>query len=565
MPGILINRLSRPKANESPTETLANAHAILTQEMLPVIAPDAVEGRDYHYLSDIASRLDMHKEGEMLSVALTHVKSGNASWIAVTEISRLTGDGEALFQVANLCREHRVPIYTRERLYAPYQPWRAESYRELVMQFMMSVMEITTYMGRLERAREAAYPVDPSTGESRMKAFQGAGRHLNGAVPFGYVWNHLTSQPDPDQSIPCPDYLPPGETIVPAYTAWELARIVRDLGRTKGSDTAQIELLKRTGLELTRRHIISIWKNAFYAGRPTSNRERRGGKVQRRAAPVQTIGTYPAVDTWDEHLELQEAIQFRLTGFKANSSSWASGLIRCACGQPYTSSFTSAYCCRGYSYKLQLDSIERRKSQGIDNRRDRRKPIEGWEPTPTCGTIMRYKAHEAIEKHLRECFTLPDLARRLAEWQNAQRESRPDRQSLLRQKNELQRDLEKNEASRKRAVSLAIDGTITQSDLAEQTSRLQREQTGLTNRLKKLEETITAPSVAPTTIALLQDLLSTPFDEFWHTDLVTDPQRGAIARLFIDHIPLTGRHRSRAFGAPVWAEWLQQSPPDMPE
>ena len=56
-------------------------------------------------------------------------------------------------------------------------------------------------------------------------------------------------------------------------------------------------------------HTSEIWyiaRNPFYAGRPTSRVQRRGNKFIKREVPVATVGNYPAMETWEEHQELQE-------------------------------------------------------------------------------------------------------------------------------------------------------------------------------------------------------------------------------------------------------------------
>ncbi len=558
MPGIILNRLSRAREGETADEVLQKGRAVLLQEMLPVIHPDAKEGADYLFLEDIISRLSSHKEGEILDRAMKHIESGRCAWLAVTEIPRLTGDGQTLFQVANLCRDHRVPIYTRERIYSPYQPWRAESYRELVLAFMLSVMEMSTYLARYERAREVAYPINSTTGKNRLTTMEGLGRHLNGKTPLGYRTDPQTRMPIPDTSIPCPDYIAPGTDQPAAFTLWEIVRYARQLGLVYGSNEVIQMIARETGFLFASEHLLRVWRNPFYAGRPTSTTQYIGGKNRRRAEPVHSVGKYEAMFTWEEHTLLLEAISRRRhTGEKHKAGNWATGLLRCECGQPFIS-HGSSYICRGRKTEMLLSSEQHRLDKGLAPL-ERHKPVAGYVATPTCGMILKTRVHAEVTQMLGKVFARPRLAEDLAEWEEAQRSNRVDRQLLYRQRDQIHADLRTAEEKRKRLIDLAVDGTITKTDLTERQGRFDKETEALRLRLARLEEAIAAPAVPPAAIDAIRTVLTLEFADFWNDDdILSDHQRGLIARGLIDHIPVRGtvKRKSRTLGTPCLALWL---------
>ena len=559
MPGILLNRLSRPKEGQTPEQVLENGKNVLLGEMLPVLAPDACEGIDYLYVADIISRLDTNKEGKILDTVLQAIRKQQCSWVAVTEIARISGDGQSMFAFADACREHRVPIYTRDRLYHPFQPWRAESYRDLATQFFMSLFEVSTYQVRYERFRENALPINVETGESRNRLRRGLGRHINGRVPLGYVWDKRDKKVLPDNSIPFPTYIAPGQDTPAALTWWEIVSYARRLGLTQGVNEAAMLLALETGAHFHVSCLVRLWHNPFYAGRPTSTLERIGGRLQKRLQPVYTEGDYEAMETWEQHSLLQEAIAGRHNqGAKGNrKGNWASGLVKCACGQPFLSN-GGYYICRGAKRDTDVRcESKRRETVGEGFTLDRHKLPEGWQRSKTCGILDKAKVHAHVENILRELFARPEFALRLAAHHEARQGNVPNKASLLKQQQDMQGDLKRFEEQRQRAIDLAIEGAISRSDLAARQSKLEVDIAALTLRLDSLNATLSAPDVAPASLEALRAVLEQEFDALWQTEgILSDHQRGSIARGLLNHVPVSGIKHHRVFGAPVFPAWL---------
>ena len=566
MPGILLNRLSRPKAGESPSEQLAKGRAILRGEMLPVLCPGGKEDVDYLYLEDIESRLKVHQEGEILDRALKVMKAGRCHWLAVTEIPRLTGDLATSAQILSLCRDHEIPIYTRERLRYPYEPWRPESEQELYIALMLSGLEVIGYRGRVQRAFAAAYPIDPSTGESRLKTFEGLGRHVNGRVPRGYVWDKAAKQPRPDERIPAPDYIAPGQSSPAALTWFEIVRRVRELGLTLGAGETQDRIVEECGVTLSPYEIVYIWHNAFYAGRPTSTTQKRSGQKQtKRAIPVATIGTYPPVDSWELHQELQAAVRDRQQHKpKTGCAAWASGLILCGCGERWLS-WGQYYRCRGDLQQYKAAHAERQRLTEATGeapisarRKSNHRAIDGWEKTPACGMKVKPAVEEHVTLALRRAFALPGLAARLADYEAEQRESSADRQQLRRQTEALQSDLRALETRRQNVIDMGETGALRPLEIKERLHKLEHERTGIENQLQRLQEALTAPPVPSSALATVRQVLSLDFDDFWYdADALTDSDRKIIAAAVIDHIPVIGTGQRRALGTAVYRTWVQ--------
>lgn len=559
MPGILLNRLSRPKEGELPEDQLAKGRAILTGEMLPVISPNAVEGEHYIYLEDIVSRLQAHQEGNLLDRALTLMRQGRCDWLAVTEVSRLTGDLTVAGEILALCRQYRIPLYTRERLRIPYEPWRPESEQELFILFFMSGLEVIGYRGRIQRAFAAAYPVDSQTGESRLQTFEGLGRHMNGKVPRGYVWNKQTKEPEPDKTIPFPDYVPEGHTRPPALTWWEIVRHARELGRQYGCYEASRRLQLATGAPIDPNELVYIWRNPFYAGRPTSRMARRAGRMVKREEPVSTIGRYPAMETWEEHCDLQAILEERGTrGLKSASGKWASGLIRCACGQPWVG-WGRYYRCRGHfrAANVRAEAGRRQRDPGLI-RKDRHTVPEGWEPTPTCGMAYKERIHELVEGHLRTLFARPDLVAVIARYAAQQQETNVSRAHLSRQEEQLVRERERLDKRRQETIDLHLDGTLTRAELDDRLHRMGKEKGGVEARLAQVREALATPLVPSAALQALQKVVTLDFDDFWTSDALSDNERALIARAFLEHIPVTGSKNQKEYGSPVYSALLRE-------
>lgn len=558
--GILLNRLSRPKESETPADQLEKGRVILLEEMLPIIHPDAAPDRDYLYREDIVSRMKSHQEGELLAWALGHMRRGRVSWLAVTEIARITGDVTAFGEIMELCEIHRIRIHTRNRTRHPYEPWRADSRRELWIEFFLAVMEIVNYQDRAERRRDSAYPIDAATGKKRLQTFEGIGRHLNGAVPMGYLWDPREKRVLPadriPQDIPCPTYVPPGEERPPAYTWWEIARRLRDLGRRMGVNSAVRTLYRETGVQLLTARVTEIWRNPFYAGRPTTTKEMRGRRLVRREEPLSTTGNYPAIDTWEEHLALQAAMDYRLrNGTKSLSPSWATGLLKCECGMRFVA-MGEYYRCAGPNHALKMKSDARLSAEwGMADPVMKRRPIAGWQRTATCGAIGKDVVHTHVEKHLRKLFRRSDLSRRVALWKESASKAPPDREQLVRQETETQAELRRNSEHLKRARDYLVRGSFSEAEFEEQRDALGLERLALVSRLQRLREEIAAPVTPSAVFDALEAVIRLNFDEWWAE---ADPAlRATIAGALIDHVPvhapIRGKSRHRTLGDPVWA------------
>lgn len=563
MPGILLNRLSRPKPGETPAEQLQKGRVLLREEMLPVLCPGGVEGVDYLYLEDIASRLTVHQEGEILARALDLLREGRCDWIAVTEISRLTGDLGVAAEILALCREHQVPLYTRERLRMPYEAWRPESEQEIFIQFFLSGLEVIGYRGRIARAFAAAYPLDAKTGENRMKTFQGLGRYLNGHVSMGYVWNKAEKKVEKDLSIPRPDFIPEGATRPPAYTMFEIVQRVLELGMRSGCMDIQEQMEREAGVNLSLRSISYILRNPFYAGRPTSRLKSKGGKLVPRAPEeyVATEGAYEAMLTWEAFEALQTATDQRGGGSATRKRYYVSGLFRCACGQPYQGHTPGGrpngatygyYACRGIKRHKQCRYEQERAERVVYGPTCRHKPLDDWERTPTCGYLPLPQAHQEAERWLRYLLTRPQAAQAITRWEEQSRARTADRSQLRREAESLRRQIGAMERKRENVITLAVDDILTRAEVAARLDALQRERVGLEARLEGVQEALEAPLLSPGRSQALRRFLDHDFDTLWAE--TEDSEKRALLQAFVQYIPVEGHERYKRFGAPVFTE-----------
>lgn len=564
MPGILINRLSRPKAGETPEQQLEKSRLILFEEMLPVICPGASEGQDYVYLSDIQSRLKVHEEGEILDETFRIIRSGRCSWIAVTEIARISGDMTASGKLIELCSNHRVAIFTREKLHYPYEPWRAASKRDLMTQFFISGLEVLSYQERMERTRDVAYPTFENTGASRLRnVSKGLGRHLNGIVPRGYLWNKTLKKVELDESIPFPNFIPEGKSEPTGMKMWEIIRYLRLLGLTYGAPAAVSILYKKTGMIINWSNAVRVWTNSFYAGRPTSKYKLINGKLVIRNADeiVFTEGNYPTINTWEEHLALQEAIARRkIRSTKTTAGAWATGIVLCECGQPYISNGKEFYMCRGYRRDKILKWNQSRVNRGL--RSDPRLPVsEDWQLTDSCGEIRKKYLHAVVEEILRYAFENGNLSGKIVQLEKLQREKIFDMSDLTRQETELNATLQKLKQREENAEQMRLDGDISRERHLEIKNKIDEERKSIKIRLAKIVETRDHVMIPTADLALINEVVQCQFDDIWYGEDsgLTDQEKALIAQSMISSVRMTksnGNLSPRRYDHIEYASWI---------
>jgi hypothetical protein len=573
--GVILNRLSRLKKGETAEDVLEKARVLLLSEMLPRIKPGAVLHEDYEYLADIASRKIVHKAGGILHHAMQMIHAGQARWIAVTEIARLTGDAVAAAQLCELCLRKGVRIYTYERVDRPYEIWETESWTDFTIRLWMAQSEIKNYAGRVKRAHKSYYPIDFKTGENILDGKNGKGRHPNAQVPRGYVWDYpevevmmpgeteprrmLESEKRimPDLRTPRPDYIPPGMTEPPAYTMWDMIKRLFELSWQYGCGEVKKILDREMGFAPSPQHITRTIRNPFYAGRPTTRVKYDGDQKSNKEQPLSTIGTYETILTYAQWQALQEIIDGRRNGdVKTGSAAWASRLLECACGQPYISVGTKQYVCKGVRREVLRQIEERQKAElgQLYRASTGYRPLTDWKRTETCCYIKAQWVHDHLKEAIRAAFQTPDLDERLERFYEAQLSRQTDTAAIRRQMEQEESNLRAAGQRRERIIDMGENGQIPGADVARRLKAIDDEVKVAKARLRRLGQEMEQSKVDLAELATLRRYVTEDFDEVWAR--VSPQEKGIIARGFIKRVRLTGDMENKYFHEAEYVDWL---------